>query len=227
MYKLLLGAFVGSLSTLLLFFPITSVVLFFFKIFLSIIMVFISFGFKNIRYIFKNWCYLYMTSIILGGFLYFLNIEFSYKNNGLVFFQEKSINAIFLIIVSPIILYFYIKQNKELKTINNYYHKVTIYLKEETINCVGYLDTGNKLVDPYFRRSVLLVNKNMVKSKTNFNILVPYHTIGNNGFIECINPIKIEIDGKRCKALVGVSKEVIKIEGVDCLLPYKIMEGIC
>ena len=75
------------------------------------------------------------------------------------------LNVVFLIIVSPIILYFYIKQNRELKTINNCYHKVTIYLKEETINCVGYLDTGNKLVDPYFRRSVLLLNQDMIKSK--------------------------------------------------------------
>ena len=32
------------------------------------------------KYTINNLIYLYMTSIILGGFLYLLNVEFSYKH---------------------------------------------------------------------------------------------------------------------------------------------------
>ena len=71
-----------------------------------------------------------MSSIILGGFLYFFNIQFSYKNNGLVFYHDKlSINFIVLILLSPLITYTYIKQCKSLKNNYNYYYKIEIYYK--------------------------------------------------------------------------------------------------
>ena len=226
-FRLLLGAFFGSLSTLLLFFHMSSFSLFIVKIIISIVMILVSFGFKDVRYFFKNILYLYTSSIMLGGFLYLLNIEFSYKNNGLIFFHSGlSINFIILIIISPIILYIHIKQNKQLKNHYNYYHNVTIYLEKDTIKCTGYLDTGNKIVDPYFKRSILFINSKIVKNNNDFNILVPYKTIGNHGMIKCICPKKVEVDGCVFKLLVGITEENIKIEGVDCILPNTIMEGI-
>ncbi len=227
-YRLLLGAFFGSLSTLLLFFNLTTYFLFVIKVFISIFMVIISFNFVNIKFFVKNMTYLYMASILLGGFLYFLNISFSYNNKGLIFFHNGlSINFIILILVSPLILYFYVRQAKELKDNYNYYHKVTIYLNDSVINCVGYLDTGNKIVDPYFKRSIIFINKKCIKDITNFNILVPYKTIGNKGIVKCIVPKNIEIDGISFKALVGLTEETVKIDGVDCILPNIMKEKLC
>ena len=82
-------------------------------------MILVTFKFKNIRYTLKNIVYLYITSIVLGGCLYLLNIEFSYKQVGLVFYHNGlSINFIVLILASPIILFIYVKQAINLK--NNY-----------------------------------------------------------------------------------------------------------
>ena len=227
-YRLLLGAFVGSLSTLCLFFSTTSLQLFLVKILISVFMIIISFSYCNKKYFMKNFITLYMVSILLGGFLYFLNIQFSYKNEGMVFFHNGlSVNVWFLIICSPIILYVYVKHNKINKTHYRHYHQVTIYLKDKIIKCTGYLDTGNKVVDPYFHRSVLLVNENVNVDKSIFTILVPYYTIGNQGILYCANPNKIEIDGLEYKALIGISKENIDIDGVDCILPNIIEEEIC
>ena len=109
-YKLLSGAFIGGVSILFLFVN-NSFLLFLYKVIISVLMCIISFGYRNIKYTFKNIIYLYMTSIVLGGFLYFLNIEFSYKQYGIVFINNGlSINFIFLIIFSPIIIYIYIKK---------------------------------------------------------------------------------------------------------------------
>ena len=68
-YRLMLGAFIGSLSILFLFINITNLELFIFKIIISIIMILVSFGYKNIKYFGKNILFLYTISIILGGFL--------------------------------------------------------------------------------------------------------------------------------------------------------------
>ena len=98
-YKIMGGAFIGGISIIFLFIELNNLTLFFYKLIISILMILISFGYKNIKYTFKNILYLYTASIILGGFLYFLNVEFAYKQYGLVFIhQGLSINVIFLII---------------------------------------------------------------------------------------------------------------------------------
>ena len=123
--RLILGALFGSISLLYLFIPLNQVLLFIFKIVMSIIMCIIAFGYKNFKYTIYNIIYLYMTSIILGGFLYYLKIEFSYSNKGFVFYYEGlAINYIFLLIISPLILYVFIKSIRALKEIKNYYYKV-------------------------------------------------------------------------------------------------------
>ncbi len=228
--RVLLGALIGSLSIFFLFLKINSITLFFYKLIISIIMTIVSFKYKNIRYTLKNLFYLYITSILLGGFMYFLNIEFSYKQKGLVFYHNGlSINFIVLIILSPIILYAYIKQVKYLK--NNYsnYYKLDIYLKEEIISLTAFLDTGNKLIDPYSKRPIILVNRCCIKKYLdNYpKILVPYDGINNHGLLECIKPEKIYIKnyGFKKNLLIGISNEIIDIDGVDCILHTRLLEG--
>ena len=218
--RILIGAFVGSLSILFLFIEVNSVQLFLFKLIISILMILVSFGFVNLKYFFKNIGYFYMSSFVLGGFLYFLNVEFSYKQEGLIFFHKGlSINFIFLIIFSPIIIYIYVKQGLRLK--NNYskYHKVRINCGEEEFECVGYVDTGNKVIDPYFKRRIIFVDKQLTLNN-NF-VIVPYQTIDNEGFIKCFKIDKLEIDNKEVsdKFLVSFIGKKISIDGVDCILP--------
>ena len=104
--RIVLGSLVGGLSIFLLFVSFTSFQLFIIKLIISILMVLVTFGYKDIKYVINNVVYLYLLSIILGGFLYLLKVEFSYSNSGSVFFKnEFSINFVVLIIISPIILY--------------------------------------------------------------------------------------------------------------------------
>ena len=228
--RIILGAFFGSLSILLLFLKINSIELFFFKIIISILMQLISFGYKDIRYFLKNIIFLYINSIILGGGLYLLNIEFSYKNEGLVFYHNGlSINFFVLLIASPIIIYIYTKQMKSLK--NNYanYYKVDLYLKDNIcIKLNAFLDTGNKLKDPYTNKPIILINKkDLILDINEFKmVLVPFNTVNNNGLLTCIKVDKIDIKGVGIKYnfLVGIMEDKIKIDGINCILNYKLWE---
>ena len=80
-----IGAFIGSLSILVLFYNINSIELFILKMILSIIMIILSYPRKSIKYILYNLLIFYIVSIFLGGFLYMLNIMISYKHIGLIF----------------------------------------------------------------------------------------------------------------------------------------------
>lgn len=226
-YKLLIGAFIGSISVLALFIKINSFELFLLKIVISILMVLTSFGYKSLKYTTKNMMYLYISSIVLGGGLYLLNIELTYQNQGIIFYKNKmSVNFLILIILAPIIIYIYIKECKNLK--NNYsnYHKVEIKVKDKIIKCNGFLDTGNKLKDPYKKRPIILINNNYLEKFDLNKIMVPAHTIVGTKLVECVKIDNLKIDNIEIKkeVLLGLIDRKIKIDGIDCLLHYQIME---
>ena len=226
-YKLLLGAFIGSISVLTLFMNINSLQLFLIKIIISILMILISFSYKNIKYTIKNILYLYISSIVLGGALYLLNIELTYKNQGIIFYKNKmSINFIILVIISPIILYIYIKECKNLKNSYSNYHQVEIKIRDKIIKCTGFIDTGNKLKDPYKKRPIILINNNYLETININKIYVPAHTINGTNLIECIKIEELKIDNHTIKkeVLLGIINKKIKIDGIDCLLNNEIME---
>ena len=216
LFRIILGAFFGSLTILVLFFEVGSLELFFIKIYLSFIMCIVCFGYHNLKSFLINVGCFYMVSILLGGFLYFLNITFSYKNNGLVFFNNGiSVNALFLILVSPIILYFYIKQMKMFKSKVVCFFKTNIYVGKKILNLNGYLDTGNTLT--YKSKPVILTN--IDNNFRNKKIYIPYIVIGGSGVLECIKVRKVEVIGMGVfeNVYLGFSKD-FKLAGADVLL---------
>ena len=226
-FRIIIGSLVGGLSIIFLFFSINTVTLFFLKIVIAILMCLTSFGFKDIRYFIKNISYLYLISIVLGGFLYFFNIEFSYKNNGLIFYHNGlSINIIVILIITPVLLYLYVKEMKDYKDNYTKYYKIEITLKNNKIITLNsFLDTGNNLIDPYKKRPVILVNYEAIKKyiTNEKELLVPYNNINSEGLLRCIKPKKIVINNKEItNILIGLSFNKIYIDGVDCILNNKI-----
>ena len=191
-FRIVLGAFVGSLTILVLFFKISSLQLFFIKLYLSILMILITFGYRNLKTFLVNIVMFYIVSIFLGGFLYVLNIEFAYSHKGILFYNNGiSINFIFLIIVSPLVLYFYVKQNimYKKKIVNTY--KVNIYIGRRVLNLNGYLDTGNTLT--FKGKPVIITNiKNTFKNK---KMYIPYTSVGASGILEGIKVRRVEVVG--------------------------------
>ncbi|MCI9084307.1 MAG: hypothetical protein HFH46_01650 [Bacilli bacterium] len=219
-FNLVLGAFIGSLSTLILFINVNSIQLFIIKIYLSILMNLFAFYYKDIKYTLTNITTFYIVSILLGGFLYMLNIEFSYKHEGIIFYNNGlSINVIILFIISPIILYIYVKQSKMFQKKIKNYHKVNIKIGKKELNLNGFLDTGNTLT--YKGKPVIITNiKNTFRKK---KIFVPYAVINGAGLLECIETQIYIPDMGTYDVLLGFSDN-LNISGVDVLLNGK-MEG--
>ena len=214
--RVILGAFIGGLSILGLFIPMNSLILFIFKIIISIVMTIITFRFKNIKYTIINLLYLYMLSIFLGGFLYFINDQFS-KRIGLVFINNGfGITIIFILIISPIVIYTYLKQINSIKNIYNNYMNVSIYYKDKYIDCTGYMDSGNNL--SYLGNSVILLDKREFIFDIEKYMFVPLITVSGTSIIKCFKPSKVIIEGCEIKkVLVGIVDN-IGMDGVDVIL---------
>lgn len=221
-----ISSFIGSLSILILFFNINSIELFIIKFMLSIIMIIISYPRKDIKYIFYNLAVFYIVSIFLGGVLYMLNIQFSYKHTGLIFFNnELSINFIILILSSPIIIYLYIKEQKIIRNKYNNYYKVTIYINDNEIVCTGYIDSGNTLT--YKSKPVILIDKRKVIFLNEGYRVIPYKVVNKIMMLKIYKCDKVIINNNVFKNIyLGISDNDFNIDGVDVLLNNKLMEDI-
>ncbi len=206
--RLIISSIVGEISLLYLFINLNNIELTLFKILIGVIMNFISFGYINLKEFLKNLLYFYMFSFFLGGTLYYLKIE------SLVKYK-------YYLILIPLIMNILKKLTYNLKNVMKLRHKVTIYLKNGNILYLnGYMDTGNRLVEPYTNKNVIIINKD-IKEKF---FLVPFKTIENSSLLKCFVPKKVYIDGigERNDIVVGVINK--KFNGFNCLLNYNLME---
>lgn len=220
--KVFLSSVIGTISLVLLFININNLIIFLITIIFSFIMSIISFNYKDLIYTFRNMLYMYLISIFIGGSIYLINTNFLYN------IKDYLLKPIILLLLSPIITYIYIKSLNKLKINNSNYHKIDIYLKDKSkLTMMGYLDTGNKLIDPYMHKPIILIPKKYIIDIPKKVILVPYNTIDNEGLLNCFAPEKIYIDrvGYTNKVLVGLVDN-INIEGADCILNQKLFERV-
>lgn len=217
--RILLGTVIGSLSFILLFFEINNLVFNILKIVISILMVLITFGKSEF---FNKLFYLYIVSIVLGGTLYLINDSLGYEVNSFIFINNGySINLIVLLLISPLILFLYVKEHLKYKKKINTKYDVIIKLKNKKINVIGFLDTGNKLVDPYFNKPIILLNKKYINLKGKRIIYVPFTSLNNNGLLKCIIPEYILVNNKKYKdILIGISENL----KYDCILNERIID---
>ena len=222
--RLLLGSLVASSSIFLLFIDLNSITLFLMKFLISVLIILTAFGKRNFV---KNICYFYLISIILGGSLYLLNISFNYENKGILFINNGlSINLVLAIIVSPIIIFSYVRENILYKNTYGNIYEVEIMIKNKKYRLKGMIDTGNQLVDPYKKRCVILIN-NDISIVGNDVLFVPYKALNTTGVIKCYKPSSVVINGKEFgKCLVGISNDKFSLNDIDCILPNKFKEDL-
>ena len=213
--KILFVSLLGELS-LLGFLLSNKYLLILLKLEISLILNILTFKYKDIFYTVTNVLYFYMVSIILGGFIYYL------KLNNLSYF--------FILLLVPLILYLYIKQNLNMKTTINKTYPLTIYFpNKRKLSLTGFVDTGNKLRDPVTKKWVVLVNKELLQGVIRIRtpIYVPYHSLNNKGLVECIKPEKLVIEGKEyTNFLIGLMDSKVMINSSDCILNLEILEEL-
>lgn len=213
--RILLSSLFGAFTTFIILLPFNKYIIFILKILSSFILVIIAFRYKDIKYFWNNLMYLYMCSVILGGFLYFLKLQF----NNLSYY--------IVILFGPIILYMYKKMQKELYEKVNYFKKVIINFKNNnTLILNGFIDSGNKLKDPITKKYIILINKNKLKGIYNIRspMFIPIVTVNKHSLLEVIGIKNIVIDNKTYNNyLLGFTNHTFS-DGIECLLNYHLLE---
>lgn len=211
--RIILGSLVGELSIIVLFISSFLVLI---KLLISFLIIYITFGYRDIKYFLKNVLYFYLVSSLMGGCIYFLK-------------YQLSVSYLIILIVAIIVFRYFILSFSFFRTnYSNYYNVKVFFKRDEYVSLNGFLDTGNKLVDPYGKRGIILVSEDKLGDINLVNPLyVPYHSLNNEGILRCYRGYKIEVNGKEMSNfLVGVSDNKFYLDGIDCVLNLKIMEGL-
>ena len=232
-FKLIVSSTIGAIFSLYILFPHKNeFVSFIIKIFMSLLIVTISFGI-NKEYFFKSFiCFLFMN-VLFSGFTLLIWFMFKPKgmvvNNGIVYFNISPI----VLILSTLISYFFIE------CVNRFLGKhpcdssicrVTVKLNEKYSEFDAKLDTGNYLKEPFSNLPVILVDKNKIKNiipfdnnsndsistiveKNNIHMrIIPFSSVSDDGFLVGFKPDILTIRTKsgivlNKEAYIGISKQ--------------------
>lgn len=173
--RVFMGGFVGSFIILLMVTPFHSYSSHpFGKLFFSILMVLIVFGYKRFRYFLQNLFTFYLVTFLLGGSLigihYFIQFDSGLSLNlalrSIQGFGDP-ISWLFVLIGFPLAWHFSRATMDQLEVTKIQYDQivdVSIRLANCQLKLKGLIDSGNQLYDPISKAPVMFVS---VKGETN------------------------------------------------------------
>lgn len=224
--RLFFGSLFGGLSFFIILFNISSTVFFFLKMILAILMIIITFSYKDFKYTLNNFIYLIILSVLMGGFLHLVNIEIGYSHVGMLFFTNgKSLNLLLLIFMALLVVIIYSKYIRKVKRDDKNKYLTTLFIDKKELKLTGFLDTGNELM--YFGKPVLILNKNISLNLDNKEILyIPFTTLNSNGVMKCIKLEKIFIEEKGFfeNIYLAISNDKFHLKDTDIILNINLWE---
>lgn len=220
-YRLLFGAFLGGLYSLVVFLPEMGLLLnVLSRLLAGSLIIFASFGFKTYKRFIKLFVTFVMMTFLFAGLMIGLWFVFKPKgmfiNNSTVYFQI----SLPVLVVSTAVCYIIsklvsrlMKKNKPQNTIYDF----TLYVNGKILKGTAMLDTGNTLAESFSSYPVLICTYNFLKDalplqgeeffKGDVKFLekitdknwrkkvriISYSTVGDNGLLPAFQPDKIKL----------------------------------
>ncbi|GGM20695.1 sporulation sigma-E factor-processing peptidase [Paraliobacillus quinghaiensis] len=143
------------------------------KVIYSIIIIFVGFGFGNFRRFSRLFITFYFVSIILGGGLtaihFFINSPVYLSEHGILTWEGgygDPISWLFVVIGFPFVWVF-TKRTMDKHAITKFrqdqHMNVIIALNDRVITTIGYVDSGNQLVDPISKKPVIICDHKIMR----------------------------------------------------------------
>jgi stage II sporulation protein GA (sporulation sigma-E factor processing peptidase) len=174
LWRIVLGALIGSLLVLFMFTPFSLYVSHpFIKLLFSFFIVIASFGFKRFRYFIENLLTFYFATFMIGGGMIalhnLLQNDLSATAGAIITSSTgvgDPVSWLFVLLGFPTLWFFSHKridgiQEKKLRFDNII--DVVITLDEVKIALKGLIDSGNQLYDPITKTPVMIVDMNELK----------------------------------------------------------------
>ena len=244
--RLILGEILGAIYSLYIFIPEPNIFIsILIKLFMSIIMVAVSFEFRTIQQFLKIIVCFYAVNFAFSGIMFALWCAFKPNgmiiNNDIVYFNISPITLIVSTVISYIIIEI-INRVIEKKQLKSSKYEIGIKFKDKYIVLNAKIDTGNLLKEPFSNLPVIVVKKSEINLLIpEFNIfenienqneikklkirIIPFKTVSGTGILPAFKPEYVVLKGNLKKqAYVAVCSDEYFSEGISCLVNPEILD---
>lgn len=235
MYRILLGAVTGAISTLTAFLPFHSVFLSaLYKIGTTTLIIIISFGKGTFRKTIVRLMTFLGFSMILSTSVVLINDLWSTKKviiyNDALYFDISPVALLITTAIVYIILSLYNKLSSVHK-LRCEVHKITLSTdKVKRLTFETAIDTGCNLKEPFSGLPVILTEEDVLSgidiSEEKMRV-IPYRTAAGSAIIQGFKPNYIDIDGKviRNGCYIGICKDKLNGE-IKSIMGTELLEVI-
>lgn len=197
-WRILLGASVGGVSSLLLFLEDLGIIMTLLKFATAVLMVIVTFGVKPVKRFLKCLFLLFAITFLFGGLMFAVYMLFDKDiliySNGIVYFDIDLTFLVVCTVVSYIVITLISKiTDKKAPKVKEYY--VTVENAGKVLSCTALMDTGNNLREPFSDYPVIMTDSDLFqKLFTEDKIrLIPVSTVNGEALIKAFKPEKITI----------------------------------
>lgn len=177
-WRLTVSAAVGALYVVMMFLPqLSFMYTFFVKFALSLLMLWIVFGFGSLQNYIRNMGAFYMINFAAAGGI--IGIHYLLQNTGEIFngiwftasgglsFELKIGFWFTFVMCFAVLLWFKLvhASRRKLESRQEYMGEVTVDIGGYRVSCTGLLDTGNQLADPLTRTPVMVMEAALWREK--------------------------------------------------------------
>lgn len=172
--RALAASFIGCSYSVMVFWPELSFLFsHLIKLLFALLMVWISFGFRDLRTYLRNLGTFYLVSFAIAGGIFALQFFFLSQSevlNGIVITHGNGMGKPVLwgtVIVGFAVMFFFSKGTfssvLKRQQLGNVMADVTVEWNGEITHCKGLVDTGNQLYDPLTRTPVMIMEVSHLK----------------------------------------------------------------
>lgn len=237
--RIFLAALLGGFYSLIILWESpNNIILFLTKISVSLLMVFVSFGFHSLRGFLRSFAVFFGVSFVFAGLMLALWLfcapEGMLFNNGTVYFHFDTMTLLIMTAVSYALvrLIFLFSQRH---TPKGSIYEIEITFCSCTIKCSGLCDSGSSLRDWYTSLPVILISPELIKEKESLfenktgTRLIPAQTAGGETLIRIFKPDSIHIKGinfetDSAEAYIGLSNTELKNGEFRAIIPHSLIE---
>ena len=165
--KIFFGALIGAVYVVMLFFPPLS---FLFtvlvKCLVSLLMIFVSFGFGSLQHFLRNILAFYFVNFVVAGGIFAVHYLWQSNSeilNGIWMIESgyPVQTGLLTIALSLALMIWFFRQQwrsrKNREQLASLLAEVRVHIGEVTCSCTGLIDTGNQLYDPLTRTPVMIM----------------------------------------------------------------------
>ncbi len=197
-WRIALGAFVGGISSLLLFLEHLNIFMTVLKVLSGVLMIIVTFEIKTLKLLLKRLFFLFVITFLFGGVTYAIYIFFDKDillySNGIIYFDVDMTFLVICSVISYCVITFITKYTDKKASKNTEYY-VTIENNGKTVSCMALMDTGNNLREPFSDYPVIMADEsvfNQLYSDETIRV-IPISTVNGESIIRSFRPQRVTI----------------------------------